>query len=855
MISKLLDAVAVLCHRYHRLVFFFVLSLLAIALLLASRIELISNFIELVPQDSPVIKEFWEANEDFGAPEYLLALVENADSAETDPTVLKRFARLFSASLERLDMIENVDYSVTRKDRDFLKEFFARYAMLYLSGEDLDSVIAKLGTEEIEKQIAEDKVILSLPIPPDPGIKNIIREDPLMLSRNFGDYIVNILGQQTTNAMKSNEWYYLSDDKRTLLMLIKPTGINVDAGFSKRLMKNVLTRRDTVLAEMGADAKQINILFGGGYTSALANSQAIQKGFVNSLMIVLIGVLVTFYLFYGHFRALFYISVPVFIGVGVFFGFVYVTLGVLNLVTISCGAILMGLGMDYSIHIYNRFIEEEASRNKKTDVLENLRITFRETGSSIFYGAVSTAFVFAILVISEFKGLSQLGFLLASGILIVFLFVILMVPAIIRVRGRRKLRPGVLQKFFSKILDRLSHLVLTHPKMTLITIGTITLFMTAVLLNVVPSKDRGFGVTFDENTENLRSANDADVQVIKKLQEKFGTYFKPVNIICTAPTDKVLMEVLQRIDLKLDSLRRDSLVVNYTSISHYIPDIDQQKANIDRLAGLNVENIMTLTKNTIQNEKMNPGYFDLEKTRKSLSVNDVITLESLRKNGFDNIIDRYYIDKGDHKKVIIQVELNAPSHDNEAVKNLSRAFESYPNVTVTGARLVTAVFINIIKQDFAVAVVVSFFGILLVITVKYRKFWAVLLCIAPLVVAVLWMLGVMRLVGIRINFVNMVATPLIIGAGIDYGIYVVSRYLEDNKHNVFAAIHDTGQALFLSVLTSIIGFGSLMFIDNKGLASFGEIAVLGMSFCAVTSITLLPALLRLFGKKIWKIHS
>ena len=98
----------------------------------------------------------------------------------------------------------------------------------------------------------------------------------------------------------------------------------------------------------------------------------------------------------------------------------------------------------------------------------------------------------------------------------------------------------------------------------------------------------------------------------------------------------------------------------------------------------------------------------------------------------------------------------------------------------------------------------------------------------------------------------MISVPLLIGSGVDYGIYIISRYLEDQRHDVFAAIHETGQSMFLSSLTTVIGFGSLVFVDNQGLASLGYMCSIGIIICAVSSVIVLPAMLRLWGKKIWK---
>ena len=218
---------------------------------------------------------------------------------------------------------------------------------------------------------------------------------------------------------------------------------------------------------------------------------------------------------------------------------------------------------------------------------------------------------------------------------------------------------------------------------------------------------------------------------------------------------------------------------------------------------------------------------------------------------------RFYIQKNGLKKVVTQVDLAGNSYDINIVSDFKDFIKqdnhlAHGRLTVTGNRVVTAEFLTLVKRDFGLAMLASMFAVLIVITLKYRNVRAIILCLVPLVVSIIWIMGIMRIFGIKINFVNMIVIPLLIGTGIDYGIYITSRYLERKKHDVLASIHEIGQSLFLSAMTSIIGFGSLIFIDYRGLESVGYLCSVGILICAVSSILILPAMLRLWGKRVWK---
>ncbi len=106
-----------------------------------------------------------------------------------------------------------------------------------------------------------------------------------------------------------------------------------------------------------------------------------------------------------------------------------------------------------------------------------------------------------------------------------------------------------------------------------------------------------------------------------------------------------------------------------------------------------------------------------------------------------------------------------------------------------------------------------------------------------------WLVGAMSLFGIRINFVNAVVLPMIIGMGIDNGVHLMHRYLEGGRKDVGNALGTTGRAMILCSFTTMLGFGSLATARYQALSTMGWITILGMGFCLITSLCFLPVLL------------
>ncbi len=854
--KTILSKIAEFCYQHARLVVLAVVALTVVSTYYMFQIKISTNNFDLLPQDSKMIKEFWEVNEDFGAQDRHIVLIETPDSLPVNPDGLKSFAGKLDEALSQTGMVAGINYSITDNQKTFIEEFFIKNGLLYLSPRDLDSVLRRFDDAEIERLVLNLKNILNAPVPPDPLLKRVLREDPLLISEIFLPYIEKMLGPQNASLLKDKESYYLSKDKKTLLFFVKPVGASNDTKFCEVFVDRNRILCDSILASMGDDGRQIHVSFGGNYVSALSNARAVKQGLIDSSFIVIILILLLFYFFYGNFRSLFFIMAPIIAGVTWVFCLGDLMFEKFNIITAAAGAMLLGLGVDYSIHIYNRFVEQE-THSKHNTILQNLIITFGETGTSVFYGVISTAFVFGVLMVTKFRGLYELGFIGGAGILIIFVAVLVLMPAEIKMRERKNPKGNYLQNLLSRMLGLLSRFVLRHPKY--ITTGSIliSVVMIAVLFGVIPSQDKGVGVTFDENIENIRSKNDVDVKMIKRLQDKFGSHFKPISVVCSASSDEALIQKLRLLNDKMDELVASGVVKEYNSLLRYLPSVEHQKANLEKIKGLDVESILFKIRLEMTKQGLRMNYFKLDRLRKMLTVNEPITIHNFQNEGFGDIMRHYYVEKNGMKKVVTQVELNGPTHDIEIVNDFIKEVDADPklvneNIIITGIRVVTAEFLTLVKKDFVVAVVASLVVVLLLVVIKYWNLWAVIVCMVPLTFSILCIMGTMRLLGIKINFVNMISLPLLIGSGVDYGIYIISRYLEDQRHDVFAAIHETGQSMFLSALTTVMGFGSLVFVDNQGLSSLGYMCSIGIIICSMSSVIILPAMLRLWGKRIWK---
>jgi predicted RND superfamily exporter protein len=164
---------------------------------------------------------------------------------------------------------------------------------------------------------------------------------------------------------------------------------------------------------------------------------------------------------------------------------------------------------------------------------------------------------------------------------------------------------------------------------------------------------------------------------------------------------------------------------------------------------------------------------------------------------------------------------------------------------VAGAIPLSADIIEAIQSDGPIASTFAFFAVLVVVVALLRRRDLVFAVGASLFAGVVWLAGGSRLLGVRINFANFIAFPITLGIGVDYAVNVMSRYAEDGKRDVLAAMRSTGSAVALCSLTTIIGYASLLLAENQALFNFGVLAVLGEICCLTAALVGLPAFLRL----------
>jgi predicted RND superfamily exporter protein len=167
-----------------------------------------------------------------------------------------------------------------------------------------------------------------------------------------------------------------------------------------------------------------------------------------------------------------------------------------------------------------------------------------------------------------------------------------------------------------------------------------------------------------------------------------------------------------------------------------------------------------------------------------------------------------------------------------------------PGAPVAGALPITADMITAIVHDGPRATLLAFVSVIILVTLLFKNLRTVFLCLFALCIGNLWLAGLIFHYDIKINFLNFIALPITFGIGVDYGVNVFQRYKEEGSGSIISVIRNTGGAVALASLTTMIGYGSLLIAGNQAFVSFGLLAVVGEITCVIAAVISLPALLK-----------
>jgi hopanoid biosynthesis associated RND transporter like protein HpnN len=573
------------------------------------------------------------------------------------------------------------------------------------------------------------------------------------------------------------------------------------------------------------------------------------------------------------------------IGLAYVLGFTTLTVGHLNILTVTFVPILIGLAIDYGVHLITRY-EEELRHGRTKEAALTKAMVF--TGQGILTGGFTTAGAFLAMWFTNFKGIQEMGIICGGGLLICLVPMLTLLP-ILLLSGRQNTIDGAKAGMPEK-RARIENIWLQRP----VWVAGLTIASCAVCLTQIPR------VHFDYDLLHLQSKGLPAVEYAEKLVSATNSTTKSVlygAVIATNLAEAVSLETqltnlpavagvesiagflaedqTQKLKIVGDIKRELSSVsfappdlgaVNLTDLSStlfFLNGYLDQAINVVNTNDPALAAQLSSLRDSIQEirkDMLAGGPAQLEANAEKLGefqqalfedVHD--TFEALRTQDDSSPLrvadlppamrDRFV---GVTGKLLLMVFPKKDPWQRENQKEFIGQVERiYPAVTGTPVQLYH--YTELLKDSYETAAKYSLLAIVLLVLIHFRSPLAVALALVPVGVGFLWLTGLMAIFHISLNPANIMTLPLVIGIGVTNGIHVLNRFAEEQTPNILA--RSTGKAVLVSGLTAISGFGSLILGKHRGLRSLGIVMTIGLATCMVAGLTILPAILNLLERR------
>ena len=618
------------------------------------------------------------------------------------------------------------------------------------------------------------------------------------------------------------------------LMLVEVGSYSTGTKQASDLLNRV--RRD--LADLGGPSRYapgMRVGFTGDVPISVEEMSALVVDLTFSSVLVIVLVVIVLVLYYRWVAAVPILLAPLAIGAVTAFALASLPpwrITALNSNTAFLGSIIVGNGINFGIVLLARYVE---ARRRGVPLEESLAISLSGTRVGTLSASLAAAAAYGSLVAMDFRGFRQFGVIGGLGMVLCWTATFLLSPSLIAWLDRGRLRPLSQRAARLRPMEWLANRIARSP----VPFAVAALVVTLLAL----FQFRHFGR--DQLEHDFSKLRRRDTWVSgegywgARMDKLLGRQVTPTVIL--ADDQAQTRTIANRLH---EAANRAPLVARISSIVTADDVLPTEQARKQQI----VERLRKKLTPRIR-EQLSPE--EQNKLKRLLGSGPIaaITAADLPDGLLTGLRER----DGTLGRTILVFP--RPTQTTWYGPDISSFVEQLRSIAtsaggaaarVAGALPLSADILSSMSRDGPLVSLLALLGVVLVVVVLFRTSLATPFVIGSLVIGVGWMLAATIYLGVRINFINLIAFPITFGIGVDYAVNVMGRYLQDGRSDVTAAVSATGGAVSLCSATTIIGYSSLLVAQNRGLFLFGLFAVLGELTCLATAVIVLPSVLLLY---------
>ncbi|MBN1411204.1 MAG: MMPL family transporter [Spirochaetales bacterium] len=889
--------------KFHKIIPVFALILLILSFWAADNLEIKTQIKDLLPADNPKVQNYETIIEHFSGGTSVIITVEGRNKGQ-----MIEAAEAFVAEVRNNpDLMKNIRAINLKMD----KEFMEKWGFLLQKPKDLEKtgkILSLLNLLPFIRSLNDmfEETYTGSDAEEELETRKQENEAVAMLSQMESFFTllrgcIEKTGQDdfegTGKAMAETflygEPYGFSWDDSMLMFTISPAFDAVDMDKIMEFMPGIKRIHEKIQASF----PDLVIGYTGDVPIQADEQDAMSFDMVIPSLLAVVLILVLFLFSFYPIRTIVFSIVTLICGIIFTYGFVGITIREINMLTSIMAVLLIGMGIDYGIQIitnYNGFRQEGMDRE------EALKNTFVKAGMGTLLAAFTTAVGFFVMAATGSRAFAQFGIVMGFGIIICYISMVFILSSLLILFGKKNVTKRFIPQIRYNSLGRFSNFFSRHKPAVFI--GAV--LVTAGLLGAA------FLNSMEYDVMKLEPQEMPSIIGYHKIIEKYGLTIISANVVTDSveeargltaqlEKDRAVIEVnsisslippADEQDRSLGILSRiRTMSRRYEAYDYSTDDVRELADEIQRLewniieigdlsvAGLGEKNKIVLKRNAMIHEVLGaetgkPGREVFRKlitllngdpaayknaiteldnsfaremdaiVSKMAKVNRRITVNDLPESIADNFFDR----ERKHNLVSAYFKSSVMEKEDE-MRNFNERLEKI-SPKISGSVQILLTWQDEVTSASWKAALYIFLVVSLSIFISFRKITYSLFALIPLVLGMVWMLGLYPLFGLKLNMINVALIPLIIGMGIDFGIHIVHRFMTEG--DLGRTYRFTGKAVLLCALTTMFGFGSLAFMGKFGsLVSMGMILFLGIFMCLLVTFTVLPALLGLIKSR------
>lgn len=785
-------------------------------LFVAKKLELRSNWIEVLPRNAPSVRDLHDGERRVGGLSTLTLVLESNDNA-----ALRRYATAIVGRLEQLPpelRVRRVQWNVG----DY-QQFVRDHRYLYAPLADLTR-----ARDELRRRVDYERASAM------PGYVNL--DDP----PETADQLVARARAQMERVNTESEHYpggfFIHPDGRHLAIFLRVDLQGGDASRAGLLVTRV--RQELAALPVAGFAPDLKVEIAGDLLVALTEHDAIERELVVATLLTIGLCVLAIYGLFRRPRSVLLLGGALLVPVVATFALARLTVHNLNTSTAFLGSIVIGNGVNPGIVWLARYFEE---RRAGRPVADAIAATHEGAWAGTFTASLAASLAYGSLIITDFRGFRDFGIIGGTGMVICWTLTLLILPSLTALWERwRPLPPGVERPnpygvLFARFAKRFP--VPLAGAAGLLAVAGAVLATLAVLRDPLDYNFHNLTSVRPE-TERASQLNGLAGDIVGRTGSGSAIAVLVNRREDVAPLQAALVDARDRRHAPYGPVR---------SIDDLLPK--DQPAKLAVVADL--RRLMLEAR-----EHASPAtQRDLDQYLPPADLRPLVDADLP-----ESVASLYTERDGSRGKLLfVEEKPGAAIWDgrylvawSEAIRRVRPPGMERPRVV--GNAPVYADMIEAIWRDGPRAVVASFVATLVLVLLSFRRMRYRALTLGGLLTGIAWMAGTMTVLKLRLNFLNFVALPITFGIGVDYAVNVMRRYAQEVDGNtagdpIEAAVQETGGAIVVCSLTTIFGYSALLTSANRALNSFGLAAVIGEVACVLAAVVGLSAVLVLVERR------